>query len=206
MVSKKDFFTYTKIIFILTICFGLIGNYIYVENFKPLISNYNYHDEPINSLFHKQYDDFVLEGGHEYIFYFFLEGPHDVYLNINMIFETMDNITISYGTGVNESWLEYWGEDRIYTEPLYIPQNETIFISVQMTAPGTSYGSSHWQMLVYQDLPMWLTKPIPIIVFFTILLLVIWAIAYEKYEKIFTDIKNQKRKLVEKTEEVRNVE
>ena len=206
MFGKKDIFTYAKTIFILTICFGLIGNYIYIENFKTLINNYNYHDEPLNSLFHKQYNNFVLEGGHDYRFYFFVEGPQEAYLNINIIFETMDNITLSYDTGANKTWLGVWGENRIYTEPLYIPQNETIFISVEMSTPSTSSDGLHWQMLVYQDLPIWLTKPLPIIAFFTILLLVIWVIAFEQYEKIFTEIKKQKRKLVEETEEITNVE
>ncbi|QEE15574.1 hypothetical protein DSAG12_01400 [Promethearchaeum syntrophicum] len=205
MVSKKDFFAYAKNIFILTICFGLIGNYIYVENFETLISNYNYHDEPLNSLFHWNYNNFELEGGHEYRFFFFFEGPQDAYLHIDMIFETMDNITFSYNTGANETWFGQWGENTIYTEPIYIPQNETISISVNINPGSISSSTLHWQMLVYQDLPMWLTKPLPIIAFFTILLLVIWVIAYEHYEKIFTNIKNQKIKLIEETEEVTNV-
>jgi len=201
MISKRDIFTYAKTIFILTLCFGLMGNYIYDENFESQLSNYSYLDEPLNSIYQKQYNDFVLEGGHDYIFYFFVEGPQGAYLNINMIFETMDNITLSYDTGANETIMGLWGENRIYTEPLYIPQNETISITV-----STRTSDLLWQMVIYQDLPIWLTKPIPIVAFFTILLLAIWAIAYEQYEKIFTDIKKQKRKLVVKTEEVTNVE
>ncbi|MHA1475400.1 MAG: hypothetical protein ACTSQ5_09450 [Promethearchaeota archaeon] len=201
MISKRDFFTYAKIILILTICFAFIGNYIYDENFESQLSNYSYLDEPLNSMYQKQYNDFVLEGGHDYIFYFFVEGRQDSYLNINMIFETMDNITLSYGTGANETMMGVWGENKIYTEPLFIPQNETISITI-----STMTSDLEWQMVIYQDLPIWLTKPIPIVAFFTILLLAIWAIAYEQYEKIFTDITKQKRTLVKETEEEPNVE
>ena len=206
-VERKDIYTYVKTFFILTICFGLIGTYIYDENFERLKSKKIYHDEPLNSLFHKNYNNFVLEGGHEYIFYFFVEGPTDTYLHINMIFETMDNITLTYDTGADNTWLKAWGENRIYTEPLYVPQNETINISAYLSTESfIASGGIHWQMLIYQDLPFWSTKSTPIIIFLTIPWLVIWVIAYEQYEKIFIDIKKQKRKLVKKTEEITNVE
>ena len=206
MFGQKDIGDYAKTLFLLAICFGFIGNYIYDDNFERIKSNKIYHDEPLNSLFHKQYHNFVLEGGHDYIFYFFLEGPAETFLSINMIFETMDNITLSYDTGAEKTWLAVWGEKSIYIKPLYIPQNETIFISAHLTTRSVSSGGIHWQMLVYQDLSLWLTKSSLIIAFFTILLLIIWVIAYEQYEKIFADIKKQKRKLEKKTEEVTNVE
>lgn len=205
MFGHKDIGDYVKTLFILTICFGLIGNYVYDENFEILKSSKIYHDEPMNSMFHKNYNNLVLEGGHDYTFYFFIEGPSGAYLNINMIFETMDNITHSISTDAEKTWLAVWGEKNIYTEPLYIPQNETINISVHLTHSSIAEGL-HWQLLVYQDLPFWSTKSSLIIASLTILLLVIWAIAYEQYEKIFTDIKKEKRKLVKKTEEVTNVE
>jgi len=205
-VGKKYILDYAKIFFILTICFGLIGNYIYDVNFERLKSNKSYHDEPLNSLFHKNYYNFELEGDHEYIFYFFVEGPIDTYLHINMIFETMDNISLIYDTGANKTWMSVWGENSIYRQPLYIPQNETINISVHISTSTISASGLHWQMLVYQDLPFWSTKSLPITAFFTIPMLVIWAIAYEQYEKIFTDIEKQKSKLVNKTEDVSNVE
>ncbi len=206
IIERKDIFAYAKTFLILTICFGLIGNYIYDVNFERLKSNKIYHDEPLNSLFHRNYNNFVLEGGHEYIFYFFVEGPIDTYLHINMIFETMDNITLTYDTGANKTWLNVWGENSIYRQPLYIPQNETISISAHLATESFTATGIHWQILVYQDLPFWTTKSLPIIAFFTIPILVIWVIAYEQYEKIFIDIKKQKRKLVKKTEEVTNVE
>ena len=205
-VGRKDIFAYAKTFFILTICFGLIGNYIYNESFERLKSDKIYHDESLNSLFHKNYNNFVLEGGHDYIFYFFIEGPLDTYLHINMIFETMDNISHIYDTGADKTWFQAWGENSNYTKPLYISQNETINISVVLTTETISAGGLHWQMLVYQDLPFWTTKSLPIITFLTIPFLVIWVIAHEQYEKIFSEINKQKGKWVKKTEEVTNVE
>ena len=54
MFGQKDIFEYAKTVLILTICFGFIGNYMYVENSKRLISSYNYHDEPLNQFFYKE--------------------------------------------------------------------------------------------------------------------------------------------------------
>ena len=200
MFGQRDIFDYAKTFFILAICFGIVGNNIYFENVNGLIDKYNYHDEPLNSLFHMEYNNLVLEGGHDYTFCFYVEGPQGAILNIDMIFETMDNISLSYDTSANETWSGYWGEDRVYSEPLYIPENESIDISVHLTTSSYVDGI-HWQILIYQDLPNWLTKSSLLIAFTIILLLVIWAISFEQYEKTLTDIEKQKRKLEKEKEE-----
>ena len=191
---KKDIGYYRTIVIVI-IAFSIIGNYLY-ENDSHLYTDHYFYagSDPEHPIVRYLYDyrPITLEGGHEYTIFVYMGGEPYLTLALDFTFETLNNFTHTQTTGAEKTFLGIWGTNTQYLSSFPVEEDEVVVISGVVTSNLAISSFATWYIRIYQDLPPILIKKVLLIAVFDMLVLAIWFIAYEQYEKVFEEIKQKK--------------
>ncbi len=179
--------------FILMVGFLIMGAYFYDENQDLMLQKHLYYRTPISWTYRRGFTVNLTEG-YEYTIYMHVRSrpDHPLYARYNFTETPERDFEYNLFSGAEDSLWRMPKENQIFFDPFYQDVNETLRI----------WGSSNFEVLqgaeqeirIYQNLPRYLIyKPLWVILFCAVLM-VLWVITFNYYERIFDDIENYQEK------------
>jgi hypothetical protein len=196
-MAKKDWGFYTTGI-ILILGFSAIGANIYNRNMPYFINLYEYPEEgtfiretkEITEDFREKYTEiweYQLEGNTEYTFHIYVSGSQFTYAEFNIIFTQHENLSYEINPRPKLStWRTGSRRNDYYFPPTFLQENETFRLVIIRYMDPDQNITAH--LKIYQDLPQILLIDVVFIIPIVAIAIVIWMIAFDKYQKVF---KNQ---------------
>lgn len=192
MKKKSSKFYRTYLILLITLLF--FGSFLYDESQDMMISGYLYDQTPSDWTYFREFT-FNLTGDHYYTFCMFVKGPKEnpLYGRFRFSIDSEYNFEYTLESNGNYGKIFLPQSESGKLSPIYIAENQTIKIFGQSEFLQAS--GMQQRIYIYQDLPQIFLYKYLWVLPFVALLIAVWVVAYNKYERIFIDLKKYEEKI-----------